>query len=56
MDNVPLEKPTVRKEVSLTPTIVQFLQEKAKKKRWSLKRYMEMVLIANAEKGKKNLP
>lgn len=54
MDNVPTEKPTVRKEVSLTPTVIQSLQEKAKKKKWSLKRYMEVVLIANAEKGNKD--
>lgn len=48
----------MRKEINLTQEIVTLLQSKADKKKWSLKKYMEQILIKDAEKGntKHNAP
>lgn len=40
----------VRKEVKLTANIISHLQVGANKKGWSLKRYMEYVLVKEAER------
>jgi hypothetical protein len=40
----------MRKEVQLSENIISFLQKGATKKKWSLKKYMEQILINHAVK------
>jgi hypothetical protein len=40
----------VRKEIKLHTSIVELLEVGAKRKNWSLKRYMENVLFRDAQK------
>ena len=41
----------MRKEVNLSEQVLSSLQQKADKKKWSLKKYMEQTLIKDAEKN-----
>lgn len=41
----------MRKEINLSKEILDLLQKKADKKKWSLKKYMEQILIKDAEKN-----
>jgi len=41
-----------RKEVQLSNQVIKDLQKLADKKKWSLKQYMEEVLIKDSEKAK----
>lgn len=43
-----------RKEIWLHPKVMEMLQTLADKKQWSLKQYMEWVLIKDANKVKVN--
>jgi len=41
----------MRKEINLSEEVLVSLQQKADKKKWSLKKYMEQILIKDAEKN-----
>ena len=41
----------MRKEITLTEDVLEVLKSKAEKKKWSVKKYIEQLLIKDAEKN-----